>query len=854
MSARGTGPAVEPELAFCTIISKNYLASARALAESLRRHCPEAPFFVLLADCVDGYFDPRNEPFTLTQIEELPIPDLPRFCFQYSVVELNTAAKPYFMANLFAEHGVCKLIYLDPDILVLHGLEPLADLLGRYPIVLTPHVTQPYPYRDDCVPNEAVILRAGTFNLGFLGLADGPTAARFLDWWKDRLYTGCKMDPYKGYHVDQKWIDLIPSYFAEAFILRDPGYNVAYWNLHNRCVTVQDGRVQVNGGPCYFFHFSGFNPLDIRHLSRYQNRLGMAEIGDVRILFQMYAERLLAHGYMETCDWPYAFGCFDNGVPIPQELRRHYLQMGQAAERFGNPFETTPPSSLYCWWALRQKELPARACPDAPASVRPWGVNLAGYLRSEKGVGEAARAVVRSLEAAGIPYVLNEVHDEGSANREESLRLLSTANPHNVNLVQVNADRVPLFAQTRPDYFKGHYNVGYWNWELSTFPDAWRDSFRFFDEIWVPSTFTQAAVAAAAPVPVRRVPFAIEVLSPAHANRGRSHFDLPNDAFLFLFVFDYRSYLARKNPLAVIETFQRAFGDDSGVALVLKSVHGRDVAEASAAVRAACGRQTNIRMIDEIFGREETHALMLLCDAYVSLHRSEGFGLTLAEAMAMGKPVIATGYSGNADFMTVENSLPVRYRLANLEQDHGPYPRGAVWAEPDLNHALKLMRRIAGDSELAQRLGERARSDITRELRPARIGEVIRSRLLALVERRLPTESVAPPVTRSIDAWRPLQDITQAEFRSHRRFLGGLATASKRMLLRWLRPVLERQSAHNASVGSTFAGLMQRVERQEREIIELERLLLQERLCGHDEGSKAAGPIARPPSGAAEAA
>src|SRR5262249_32297517 len=154
------------------------------------------------------------------------IPDLPRFCFQYSVLELNTAVKPYFLQFLIHSHGLSKLVYLDPDIIVFNPMRALSSVLDRHCIALTPHLLSPYP-EDQCRLNEIDILRAGTYNLGFLALAAGATTDAFLEWWKKRLYTGCRIDLDHGMHVDQKWVDLVPGFFDDVFILRDPGYNVA---------------------------------------------------------------------------------------------------------------------------------------------------------------------------------------------------------------------------------------------------------------------------------------------------------------------------------------------------------------------------------------------------------------------------------------------------------------------------------------------------------------------------------------------------------------------------------------------------------------------------------------------------
>jgi glycosyltransferase involved in cell wall biosynthesis len=209
---------------------------------------------------------------------------------------------------------------------------------------------------------------------------------------------------------------------------------------------------------------------------------------------------------------------------------------------------------------------------------------------------------------------------------------------------------------------------------------------------------------------------------------------------VFLTAFDFGSYFARKNPLAVVAAFRQAFGQrpqrgqsgDRRPMLVVKTVssgpHQLDFGE----LLLAIGGQANIRIIDQVLGRDDMLALLRQSDAYVQLHRSEGFGLLMAEAMALGKPVIATAYSANVDYMNPANSLPVDFRLVELDRDHGPYRRGAVWAEPDVAHAAALMRCLVNDRDLGRRLGQQARQDIARQLSPARIGAMIRDRLTVI--------------------------------------------------------------------------------------------------------------------------
>jgi glycosyltransferase involved in cell wall biosynthesis len=208
----------------------------------------------------------------------------------------------------------------------------------------------------------------------------------------------------------------------------------------------------------------------------------------------------------------------------------------------------------------------------------------------------------------------------------------------------------------------------------------------------------------------------------------RSHFGLSDGTFVFLFVFDFLSYFERKNPLALIRAFRKAFEPDENVQLVLKC--SNPSANIKALERLKEGiKGSRVTIIDTFLPRRDLNALFSLCDCYVSLHRAEGFGLPLAEAMGLGKPVLATGYSGNTDFMTVNNSFLIKYRLAEIEEDIGPYRKGSVWADPDVDHAAELMRFVYEHRETGQRIGEAASENIRAQYSPGQIGQRIGERM-----------------------------------------------------------------------------------------------------------------------------
>lgn len=334
-------------LAICTIISKNYLPYARVLADSFREH-NVGDIYVLLVDKVEGRFDPEKEKFTLIELEELRpfIPDFDRFCFQYTIIELNTAAKPYFLEHLFEKYGMKKLIYFDPDILITGNLRELSDILDTHSMVLTPHLTA--PLEDTWKPSEIDIIKAGTYNLGFIALSNKKNSRDHLKWWQKRLHSHCIVAFADGYFVDQKWMDLVPGFYDDVFILREPGYNTAYWNYHCREVTTENGKTLVNGKPAYFFHFSGFNPEDLRPISKHQNRFSLKDLPGMQKLFELYRDRVNAAGWSTTKKWAYFYDHFDNGVKIPALARRIVLEMGKKAAKFGNPFNAGE-NSFYNW-------------------------------------------------------------------------------------------------------------------------------------------------------------------------------------------------------------------------------------------------------------------------------------------------------------------------------------------------------------------------------------------------------------------------------------------------------------------------------------------------------------------------
>jgi glycosyltransferase involved in cell wall biosynthesis len=1011
------------QTAVFTVVSANYGACALTLMESLCLTHPDWHRHVLLVDQVEDPAGFGEGLFLTTLVEDLLLPKQREFLFRYEIVELNTAVKPYMFAHL-RRLGFERVVYIDPDVLVVDRLVDVERLLDEGACaVVTPHLTAPLP-NDGLGPTELDILRAGSFNLGFLALSCLPAADAFIHWWQAKLEYGAVADPNNGLFTDQKWVDLAPGMFGGFAVLRDPGYNVAYWNLPHRSVTRNEGVWMAADRPLRFFHFSGFNPTNPQPLSKHQNRLTLDSIGEAGELAMTYAAKLLEHGYLKARTRPYAFGVFADGTPIPAEIRwlfrddsalrlaagedpfvssefftqgergglptilrgiwlRHqHLQrafpdpLGFSREAFyrwfvdagaveiGIPdafvrpvsralsklikagpnavaidrlpanvsvwaraldflhrrvtgrvpsmarrvsyqqvtgpiqflregfrqFRSTrwagrfrqalPPaimldpldaviagsgkglgaalrlrrerySGLYAepgekaWWVGRQAHFTVDRfrgtrvrlrgfhmgglhqrlhglrdlkmavgiddeprytvlIPPGPFDVsvdlehlpRTWpvtlnlvpetsfvpselglnsdhrrlsvqiaridigdttvfnashekaarltetpsvpGLNVIGYARSEHGVGQSLRQFVAALDAVGIPSAVMDFNNNNLSRVEDFSieKRIVTEPEYGTNVFHINADQMPEAEMHLPSHLFFRYNVGFWHWELPEMLDEHLAGFNRLDEIWVPTAFVQDAVAKKSPVPVVRMPHAIHFTLSAGATRAA--FGLPDGKFLFLMIYDFSSYQERKNPQAALLAFERAFprGSDN-VALVIKTQNGQFHESDVRALRARLSGRENVIWINETYTRQQIYDLQSVCDALVSLHRSEGFGLGPAEAMFLGKPVIATNWSGNTEFMRPQNSLLVNYRLVTIEKDIGVYRAGQTWAEPDVDHAALLMRQIVEDEALRARISTEARRTMREEFSPEAIGQRIRARLTFIQNRVL---------------------------------------------------------------------------------------------------------------------
>lgn len=364
------------------------------------------------------------------------------------------------------------------------------------------------------------------------------------------------------------------------------------------------------------------------------------------------------------------------------------------------------------------------------------GVNIFGHFSYPSGLRTSVEAVVEGLRTANfdfskrnVPVSLATDKTEGSMYAEPEL--------FDVSLIHVQPE--PFFEQVRQranlaERVLRPYQIGYWYWEFDSIPSSWDSSAKQCDELWTATQFIAEGLRSRYNKPVHVFLPGVEL--PEFSHLPRSHYDLPDNAFIFLFTFHMTSIMERKNPLGLIRAFKKAFGPaDHQAMLVIKTSFGnRHPSELQKLITEA--DDANIRIIDEVYTMEENLNLMRVSDAYVSLHRSEGLGLTMAEAMLLGRPTIATRFSGNLEFMDNNNSLLVDFELKVLEKDYPPYSAGLKWAEPSVEHAAQLMRRLYCDREFSRVLGLQAQADLRRRLNYVETGKPMAARLVEIEQKR----------------------------------------------------------------------------------------------------------------------
>lgn len=326
-----------PYAAF-TICARNYFAQALLLERSFRLQNPDCDFHIVLVDRRDDEFAARYPGASIVWVEDIELPHFSANALRFDVIEFSTDVKPHCLSLLLRAYS--KVLYLDPDTYVFDTLGPIYDELAEASIVMTP--ASMTPVLDGHRPDDIEFLRVGVFNLGFIGVAACDEARRFVQWWSDRCLSEGFHETQSGVFVDQKWINLVPCYFERSRILKDPGVNMAPWNLHERQLSQVKEKYVVNGAsPLRLFHFSSFDPHRPQTIAKRQSRFAEGERQDLRVLLDAYATELLAAGFDEFSQYEYSFDYFPTGEYVSPTLRRIYANPAYKFPLDEDPFQPT---------------------------------------------------------------------------------------------------------------------------------------------------------------------------------------------------------------------------------------------------------------------------------------------------------------------------------------------------------------------------------------------------------------------------------------------------------------------------------------------------------------------------------
>ncbi len=766
-----------PKRAIMTICSNNYFPYARVLLSSLKRHHPEASLFLCLADIRHPNIELGIDGVDIIEGRQLGIPHFEDFAFRYDIMEFNTALKPFMIAYLVEKLGFEQVVYLDPDIELFAPLNPIFNALDNGSnFVLTPHITAPAE-RNEYYPGDMGVIKAGVYNLGFIAVSNHSDVIQFLHWWGRRLRFDCLHQQQNEVLVDQKFVDLLPGFYDHVKILREPTLNVAYWNLWQRELEETPDSWLINNQPLVFFHFSGINKNNPNQLSKHTVQFNGNLQPALKSLIEHYISQLNLFQSQSCKHCNYFYGQFENGVSITNVIRLAYRSVKDTwienpftefHDYLNQPTWCASTSSLYpltnlmyslwqqredlqqvfnlevkhlrqqyaLWFIQHSEELNidpfflqpifeqlnrihchhSRTYIKSSVATDKPDVSVIGYLKSVIGVGHAGRMVASSLETTGLKtkgfnVTLNVETRQGD---ESVSHLLSPVANGRIHIYNINADQLPLVKDAIRDQVQpADYVISMPFWELSKFPIEWLSSYEGVHEIWAPTRFMQQALLPVMNIPVFWMPPAVTLENFTRVDR--EHFDLPHNRFLFHFNFDLTSFATRKNPMAVIEAYRRAFHhrySDIATGLVIKT-RGQDTDGSNLKKLIDSTKdESDIFIINQLMSYHDTLRLMDCCDCYVSLHRSEGFGYTLAEAMLLGKPVIATNYSGSKDFVDASTGFPVNYQLKPLKEGEYPFWQGQKWADPDIDHAAWLMQQIVNDHYKTKEIAEAGRNKI----------------------------------------------------------------------------------------------------------------------------------------------
>ena len=858
----------------CTAVARGDVARARVLAESLGRSQPDARFAALVVD--DVAESVAGEPYEVLRPEQLTVEGLEQLYRVCGPRTLGLALRPWLLAHMLDRAGESAVVWMGPETRVMAPVDELGELAARHGVAV-----------------------AGDGS-ALLALADGPPARDLLRDWRRRVIDGvAKIDGEVDALVLQRELERLRDAFPADSELRaalrmpppellDAAFALDEQAWAPSAEVLSDNPLELNG--------DGSARVGAQIL-RLMDFAGVGENGGATEPSRRYRAELDRKGDSMLDRTRYGHGILARTDQLGQRLRRDLAEaeeqgavrssllseagvhqflawLREPAPEGGAEGVTRFHYSIYgdhIWMSQQYPQLDAGDAPRflewlrrdgrteipipedllpgpvdearlaAPRAARAnqdliRGVNLAGFLRGEFGLGEAARLLVKGFDARRIPVLpIDATISQLTRQRAEYATLPAWSDGFPVNVLCVNGNLIPGLAEDAPWLFKDRESIALWFWETSRLAPEWEAAFEHLDEIWVASQFMAEMIGAASPIPVHAIPLPVSV--PPSPPFDRRRYGIPEDDYLFTFVFDWHSTAARKNPHGLIEAFRSAFEPNSGASLLIKSIQGIDFPAEYEQLAIAASRHPNIHLIDRHVPWREKNAMIAGCDCYVSLHRSEGFGLTLAEAMWFGKPAIATAYGGNLEFMTPENSrlvnytmVPVGEKTAKAIAGTARYPADSMWAQPDVGSAADAMRWAFENREEAAEMGRRGASDIRRTHSPQVAGEAIERALTPAWGRAAVSESA--PTGRDPRAGIDLGEHGRSEKADAVRGLltldpiperpgvGGVRRRARELLARVLRPYTAYERQLDMAMLAAIDDILRRIDELDASVAE----------------------------------
>jgi glycosyltransferase involved in cell wall biosynthesis len=766
----------------CTSISRRGLPLTRVLAGSVVRHAPEADLVVLVVDGPEGC---DGEPYSTLSLSDIGLGGSLGNEMRgiYSQIELEHAVRPWLVDSCLAKTGR-PVVFLDPSCELFGSLEALARAPGDHEVAVSPHVLEPLP-RDGLLPDEAAVLAWGIYDPGCMAVGARSRGGPFLEFWKEHCYRRESLleqrwldfvhcfphvlvdDPSYDVAFWNAWGRPLTRDNGRVLVNGEPlrlfqfrGFDPEMPELlsveQQTPARVLLGEHQLLADLCRqraeFLLEAGYQreariPYAWRS-TPYGTDLNPA----IRATYLSALTRQATEespvpgpfdddGGAEFAAWleslsgstgvpPYLSLLCDTSLDLSTAFPNHRVDQRSAESLCEWIHNRTDPRAIKARNLIGESfELP----PGDPSSTHSGtpevpppaveGLNVIGYHHAEDGIGQAGRLVAAAAGAAGVSCTGYSLRATPSSlfHRPD----ISTGSEFggDTNLFCVGINLLgPTIEQLPPAAMHGRKSASLWFWETDRVPPHLLPAFDLVDEVWAGSSFTKGALDRAGKGPVRVLPLPVPIPSTL-PSLTRRELGLP-EGFLVFFMFSWLSVLERKNPEGVIDAFIQAFEPKDGAHLVIKS-HGEVRGDARSERLRLRSSRPDIHFLDGHVRQNTVWAMLNACDCFISLHRSEGFGLTMAEAMALGKPVVATGWSGNLDFMDERTAYLMPATLSPIPEAVPVYGGLGNWAEPDLAAATFALRQIYEDPTSARKMGTRARDHMQRTRSPAVSGRVL---------------------------------------------------------------------------------------------------------------------------------